>query len=129
MNGVPSIEEWLREAKAAPDAEKCGMYLFHNGVVRKTAKAKARGGDESAADVSAMQFDYDEEKLKSAVSRAREMEGIFHVRAWLNKGKLMVGEDIMLVLVGGDTRPHVIDALQQLVGEIKGNCVSEIEVE
>ena len=39
-----------------------------------------------------------------------------------------MGDDIMLVLVGGDIRPHVIDALQALVGEIKNHCVVEQEV-
>ena len=34
----------------------------------------------------------------------------------------------MLVLVGGDIRPHVIDALQSLVGEIKNECVREEEL-
>ncbi len=33
----------------------------------------------------------------------------------------------MLVLIGGDIRPHVIDALQSLVGEIKNHCVTETE--
>ena len=56
------------------------------------------------------------------------MPGIFHVRVWLNSGKLQVGDDIMLVLIGGDIRPRVIDALQSLVGEIKNNCVVEQEI-
>ena len=38
----PSMDEWLREAKADPSASKIGMYLTHNGVVRETAKAKVR---------------------------------------------------------------------------------------
>ena len=33
----------------------------------------------------------------------------------------------MLVLIGGDIRPHVVDALQFLVGEIKNHCVVEKE--
>ena len=33
----------------------------------------------------------------------------------------------MLVLICGDIRPRVIDALQQLVGTIKNECVSEVE--
>jgi len=33
----------------------------------------------------------------------------------------------MYVLVGGDIRPHVIDALQFLVERIKTQCVVEIE--
>ena len=41
---------------------------------------------------------------------------------------MSVGDDIMFVLVGGDIRPHVIDALQSLVGEIKNHCVLEEEI-
>jgi len=33
----------------------------------------------------------------------------------------------MYVLIGGDIRPHVVDALQFLVGKIKTECVTEIE--
>ena len=46
----------------------------------------------------------------------------------LNEGRLSVGDDIMLVLIGGDIRPRVIDALQSLVGEIKSGCVREEEL-
>ena len=56
------------------------------------------------------------------------MAGIVYVRVWLNEGLLSVGDDIMLVLVGGDIRPHVIDALQALVGELKNHCVTEEEI-
>ncbi len=34
----------------------------------------------------------------------------------------------MYVLIGGDIRPNVIDALQFLVGTIKDECVSEVEL-
>ena len=33
----------------------------------------------------------------------------------------------MFVLIGGDIRPHVVEALQYLVGRIKNECVSETE--
>ncbi len=56
------------------------------------------------------------------------MDGIFYIKVWLNEGKLKVGEDIMYVLIGGDIRPRVIDALQFLVGKIKTECVTEIEL-
>ena len=49
------------------------------------------------------------------------------MRVWLNRGELELGDDIMLVLIGGDIRPRVIDALQSLVGTIKNECVSEVE--
>ena len=40
----PSMDEWLREAKADEKASQCGMFLFHNGVVRESAKAQVRSG-------------------------------------------------------------------------------------
>lgn len=125
---VPSIDQWLKEAKADPSAEKIGMYLTHNGVVRKTAKAKVRHGDENAADIAKMEFSYDEAKLAAAIEEAYKMEGIYYIRTWLNSGVLEVGDDIMYVLIGGDIRPHVVDALQALVGKIKNECVVEKEI-
>ncbi len=124
----PSMDQWLREAKADRDAAKCGMYLFHNGIVRESAKAKVRNGAEDTLPVSKMLFSYDEKKVAAAVQDARKLPGIYYVNVWLNEGELQVGDDIMLVLVGGDIRPHVLDALQILVGNIKTNCVKEEEV-
>lgn len=125
---IPSMDQWLKEAKAHPSAEKIGMYLTHNGIVRRTAKAKVRGGDTSAADVTGMHFSYDEGKVQEVIADTYQLEGIHYIRVWLNEGTLHVGEDIMYVLIGGDIRPHVVEALQYLVGRIKSECVSEEEV-
>lgn len=124
---APSLEQWLREAKQAPGAENCGMYLAHNGVVRQTAKARVRRG-EDAPDVRGMRFSYDREKTAAALEAARAMPGIYYVRVWLNEGELSLGDDIMLVLIGGDIRPRVIEALQTLVGTLKNECVTEQEL-
>ncbi len=125
---VPSLDAWLREAKQEATAKGCGMYLFHNGVVRETAKAQVRENAQNTAAVKGMVFSYDAEKVEAAKKAAFAMPGIGYVRIWLNSGELQVGDDIMLVLVGGDIRPHVIDALQALVGEIKQHCVTETEI-
>lgn len=125
---APSMDEWLKEAKEDKDFGKCGMYLFHNGVVRGTAKAKVRRGEENTQPVTGMEFSYDLNKVEEAVEEARRLPGIHYVRVWLNEGCLEVGDDIMLVLIGGDIRPHVVDALQELVGNIKNNCVKETEI-
>ncbi len=124
----PSMDEWLREAKADPRAAQVGMFLTHNGVVRQSAKAKVRSGDDTAPDVTGMQFSYDPEKVAAAEAEALAMDGIFYIRTWLNEGRLSVGDDIMYVLIGGDIRPHVVDALQALVGKIKSTCVIETEL-
>jgi molybdopterin synthase catalytic subunit len=56
------------------------------------------------------------------------MDGIYYIRVWLNEGELTMGDDIMYVLIGGDIRPRVVDALQYLVGRIKNECVVETEL-
>ena len=122
MATMPSIDEWLREAKQDPGFRNCGMYLVHNGTVRETPKAKARGietdGVAAGEKVGGMHFDYDEQRVQAAVEEARALPGIEYVRVWLNRGELELGDDIM---------PRVIDALQLLVGTIKNECVSEVE--
>ncbi|HZH93176.1 MAG TPA: molybdenum cofactor biosynthesis protein MoaE, partial [Tissierellaceae bacterium] len=112
------MDKWIEEAKKDPTANQVGMYLFHNGVVRETPKAKVRQGIDDGSQVRGMEFGYDEEKVQMAVEETRKLDGIYHVRVWLNEGELKVGDDIMYVLVGGDIRPHVIDALQFLVERI-----------
>ena len=124
----PSADEWLREAKASKTASKCGMYLVHNGVVREDAKAMVRMNASGTKPVTGMDFDYDAEKIEAAIAQTYKMDGIYFIRVWLAKGHLEVGDDIMQVLIGGDIRPHVVDALQSLVGTIKNSCVSEVEV-
>ena len=125
---APSVDAWLREAKAERGAGKIGMYLIHNGTVRETARAQVREGAEDMPPIRGMDFDYDREKADAAAAEARAMPGISLVRVWLNRGRLAVGDDIMYVLIGGDIRPHVTAALDFLVGKIKSECVTENEL-
>ena len=123
----PSLEEWFREAKTDPAASKVGMFLLHNGVVRQTPRALVRQGVDNGSLVKGMEFSYDAAKVETAIAETRRMEGIFYVKVWLNEGRLAVGDDIMYVLVGGDIRPHVAEALQHLIEKIKTECVTEKE--
>ena len=124
----PSMDAWLREAKAHESAPKIGMYLTHNGVVRQTAKAMVREGAENTQAVTGMEFSYDPAKVEAVIADAYKLEGIYYIRVWLNEGELEVGDDIMYVLIGGDIRPRVVDALQYLVGRVKNECVVETEL-
>lgn len=124
----PSIAKWLEEAKADPVASKVGMFLVHNGVVRQTPKAMVREGVDDGSLVKGMYFSYDAGKVDKAIGETYKMDGIFYVKAWLNEGELVLGDDIMYLLIGGDIRPHVVDALQFLVGKIKTECVTETEI-
>ncbi|MGN0133150.1 MAG: molybdenum cofactor synthesis domain-containing protein [Anaerotignum sp.] len=125
---IPSMDRWLQEAKKDADASKVGMYLVHNGIVRETAREKVRNGAEDTKPVKRLLFSYDPEKVSQAVEETRKREGIYYVRVWLNEGELSVGEDIMYVMIGGDIRPRVLDALDFLVGKIKSECVKETEL-
>lgn len=125
---TPSMDEWLKEAKKHESADKIGMYLTHNGIVRRSAKAKVRFGEEHTKEVCGMLFSYDQQKVDKAIEETMQMQGIYYVKAWLNEGNLAVGDDIMYVLIGGDIRPNVVEALQFLVGKLKNECVEETEI-
>ena len=124
----PSMDAWLKEARAHESAPKIGMYLTHNGVVRQSAKAKVRYGALDTEEVTGMLFSYDAEKVSAVIADTYQMEGIYYIKVWLNVGQLAVGVDIMYVLIGGDIRPRVVDALHYLVGRIKNECVIETEL-
>ena len=125
---IPSIDAWLKEAKTHETAPLCGMYLTHNGTVRQTAKAKVRYGEENTKEVIGMIFSYDEEKVNAVIADTYKIDGIYYIKVWLNEGQLQMGDDIMYVLIGGDIRPRVVDALQYLVSRVKNECVVETEL-
>ena len=125
---IPSMDAWLKEAKAHASAPKIGMYLTHNGTVRQSAKAKVRYGAEDTKPVTGMLFSYDQEKVDAIIQEAYGLEGIYYIKVWLNEGQLQVGDDTMYVLIGGDIRPRVIEGLNYLVGRIKNECVVEKEI-
>ena len=124
----PSMDAWLKEAKAHESAPKIGMYLTHNGIVRQTAKAQVRHGVEGTLPVTGMEFSYDAEKVDAVIADTYKMDGIYYIKVWLNEGHLETGDDIMYVLIGGDIRPRVVDALQYLVSRVKNECVTETEL-
>lgn len=123
----PSMDQWLAEAKASENAGKCGMFLVHNGIVRTTAKAQVREGQEMPA-VAQVDFSYDAQGVEDAIAEALTWDGVYYVKVWLNEGLLEVGQSIMYVMIGADIRPRCIDALQKLVGHIKNDLVVEREI-
>ena len=124
----PSVDQWLLEAKQLPFAGRIGMYLVHNGTVRGTARAEVRQETGDRRPVRGMLFSYDAAKADALADAARKRDGIFCVRVWLNEGRLSVGDDLMQVLVGGDTRVHVLSAMDFLISRLKEECVCEQEL-
>ena len=124
----PSMDAWLKEAKADPKAAQCGMFLTHNGVVRITPKQQVREGVEGLGEVAQVEFSYDAEGVAAAEKEALTWPGVYYVRTWLNEGALNVGDSIMYVMIGADIRLRCIDALNKLVGKIKNDLVVEKEI-
>ncbi len=124
---IPSLDTWLREAKTSEAGIESGMYLTHCGTVRRSSRAAVRQGAQTPP-VSGMELSYDAGKLAEIVAATEQLPGIRHVRVWINSGLLQVGEDMMLALIGGDIRPHVMDAMDYLLNRIKTECVTEKEL-
>jgi molybdopterin synthase catalytic subunit len=114
------INERIVRMKAGPDAGRIGMILAHNGIVRGSSRA--------GEPVAAMDLSADAERFAQALAEARTWDGVVAVDGWVNEGHLEVGDDIMKIVVAGDIREHVFDALQRLVGTIKKEVVAEAEV-
>lgn len=121
MSGArPYLQTWMDEIKNGPDGARIGMLLSHNGVVRGTAR--------DGSPVQGMDLSYDRELLQKVIAEVETMPGVIAVRAWINEGRLSVGDDIMYALVAGDFREHVFDGLKELVRRIKSEVVSEWEI-
>lgn len=116
----PDMNAWIDDVKTEPGAPGVGMMLMHRGVVRATTR--------SGEPVSSMDLSVDRDRLAGALEEALGWDGVIAVRAWVNEGHLLVGDDIMAVLVAGDIRDNVFAALQRLVGIIKTEVVSEHEI-
>ena len=127
-NNSPSMDAWLAEAKAQKNAYNSVTYLIDNPTVRESARDMVRHGRQDTRPVVGMQFSYDQKSVDEIIPQTSEREGIYYSRVWLNQGVLSVGDDIMYVLIGGDIRPRVVAALDELVGRIKRECVTETEL-
>ncbi len=112
----------IKRIKEKAPADKLGMILVHNGVVRATSKE----GDKS---VAGMVLSYDHEALDELIKRTREENpGVVDIVAWINEGKLSVGDDIMYLIVAGDRRSNLLPVFESLIEQIKGRIVKETEL-
>jgi molybdopterin synthase catalytic subunit len=109
----------VEQIKKHPDFPKAGMILCHNGVVRATSRD---GGA-----VSEVTVKVDRRRLEAVVAEIKAMPGIIEVLAHVNEGTLKVGEDVMYVVVAGDFRENVFNAMIAAVNKIKAGVTSKTE--
>jgi molybdopterin synthase catalytic subunit len=78
--------------------------------------------------MTGMDLTYDRARLSTIVTEIGRRHGVVAVKAWINEGRLAVGDHIMRVLVAGDIRENVFGAPQELVRLVKTECVKEAEI-
>ena len=106
--------------KKHPDFHKMGMIASHLGVVRGTSL--------NGREVEGIEVRFDQENISKIISEIKTMPGIFEVLIETLDGRLNVGDDIMAVVVGGDTRDHVFPALVETVDRIKTEAANKKEL-
>ena len=114
-----NLSKLVEQVKKHPDFDKSGMILCHNGVVR----ASSRDGKP----VSEVTVRVDRGRLETILAEIKAMTGIVEVVAHVNEGTLKVGEDVMYVVVAGDFRENVFDAMIAAVNRIKADVTSKTE--
>lgn len=97
--------------KEHPDYKKMGMIASHLGLVRENSLDGRK--------VQGIEVVFSKDIIDNIISKIKEMDGIYQVAVEYAEGELEVGEEIMVVVVGGDTREHVFPALMEAVDRIK----------
>ncbi len=106
------ISQLIDRMKSHPRYHDMGMIASHLGVVRRTSLIK--GGE-----VSGIEIEFDQAAIERIIEYAKQNKGIIEVLVETHPGKLSVGDEIMAVVVGGDTRDHVFPTLISVVDRIK----------
>jgi len=113
------LSKMIQTLKEHSDYPKMGMIASHLGVVRETSL----NGDK----VSGIEVIFDEDVVNGVIPKIKQMPGIVDVLIETSGGRLEVGDEIMAVVVGGDTREHVFPALIEAVDMIKREGASKKE--
>jgi molybdopterin synthase catalytic subunit len=114
------INKMMESVKKHPDFHKVGMLLCHNGVVRATSRdgRKVRG----------LRVSVDHPRLDQIIRTQMQKPGIVDIQVAIAENQdLAVGDDVMLLLVAGDIREHVITALSETLNQIKATVTQKTE--
>ena len=110
----------LKNIKRRADFDNVGMVLCHNGVVRSTSRDGRR--------VTGLRVAVDNEKLTRLIKTQSAKPGIVDIQVQIAENQnLKVGDDVMLLVVAGDIREHVIPVLQETIEAIKTTITRKTE--
>ena len=113
------LNKMIHAFKNRPDYHKMGMIATHVGVVRGTSL--------NGREVRGIEVIFDMKIIDKIVKEIKLMPGITEVLVQTFGGNLKVGDEVMAVAVGGDTREHVFPALISAVNRIKAEGTTKKE--
>lgn len=108
------IQSMIKKAREHPEARKIGMIAGHLGIVRGTSR--------DGRPVSGIDVFYDHEHLDSIIKDTKKMPGIIEVLVDTREGALEIGDEILAVIIAGDIRENVFNALMTAVNRIKAEA-------
>ena len=115
-----NLNSLIDAVKKHPDYSKAGMILCHNGVVRNTSR--------DGRQVSGLRVAVDHEKLLHVIKENKKRKGIIEILVEIAENKdLSVGDDVMFLVVAGDIRDNVIEALKETLDDIKTTVTTKTE--
>ncbi|MFO8164345.1 MAG: molybdenum cofactor biosynthesis protein MoaE [Thermodesulfobacteriota bacterium] len=113
------LNEMTKQIKAHPDFKKAGMIATHLGIVRSFSR--------NGCPVLGLDVEFKNEKVADIKQDIKSRPGIVDILIETNQGSLMVGDEIVTIMVAGDTRDHVFPALIDAINRIKAEAATEKE--
>ena len=105
--------------KAHPDFHKAGMIATHLGIVRSFSR--------NGSPIVGLDAEFKNEKVAEIKQDIKSRPGIVDIIIETNTGSLKVGDEVLAVMVAGDTRDNVFPALTDAVNRIKSEAAVKKE--
>ena len=115
-----NADKLISKIKTHPAFDQAGMILCHNGVVRGTSR--------DGRNVTGLRVAVDRERLAKVLAEHRSRPGIVDIQVEIDADTdLSIGDDVMVLVVAGDVRENVIDALTDTLNAIKTTVTAKTE--
>ena len=115
-----NLNQMMDKIKQLPEYPQAGMIASHLGIVR--------GHSLNGKAVSGMEVSFDHNIIETIIHDTRKLSGIIEVLVDFREGALSVGEEVMAVVVAGDTRERVFPALIEAVDRLKTEATRKKEI-
>jgi molybdopterin synthase catalytic subunit len=113
------LNKMTERLKAHPDFRNVGMIATHLGIVRSFSR--------DGSPVAGLDVVFKNEKVAEIKQDIKSRPGIVDIIIETNAGSLNVGDEVVTIMVAGDTRDHVFPALTDAINRIKTEAAVETE--